>query len=200
MVVMAAAHPLHPFPGLFWSRNLRHRPGWSLSGRCPSWFVHSPFGTFGARNRRLTNVRRGLVGWAMGIHLESPGPEMGDWKSFPKEDGGCVCGSRRPSGDLSRSFLSPPHIRLVALPYQGESQEVIAVIIGWGHWVKRRRTFGDTGSRAKWNQKCYCMKSNVFLYFEKLTFSMENYTLTFRLARLKYLVVHNRSNTKGSSE
>ena len=133
-----------------------------------------PFGSSGTRNGRLEVFSKGRRWLCV-------------WESTP------VWG-------FIPVFLVAPHIRLVALPYQGESQEVIAAIIGWGHWVKRRRTFGDTGSRAKWNQKCYRMKSNVFLYFEKLTFSMENYTLTFRLARLKCLVVDNRSNTKGSSE
>ena len=42
-------------------------------------------------------------------------------------------------------FLVPPHIRLVAPPYQGP-QEVIAAIIGWGHWVKWGQGQGHTGS------------------------------------------------------
>ena len=44
-------------------------------------------------------------------------------------------------------FLVPPHIRLVAPPYQGP-QEVIAAIIGWGHWVKRPGPFRGTRSKG----------------------------------------------------
>ena len=44
----------------------------------------------------------------MGIHLESPGPEMGDWKSFPKEDGGCVGVDAR-LGIYPGLSCRPPH-------------------------------------------------------------------------------------------
>ena len=144
MVVITAAQSVHTFSLLhnLWVQKLEM---WSKFQRMvvewPSWFVHSSFWDI------WESSKGGIC--LCGHPIGSSVYRNGRLTLFQRKT--ALCGSRRPSGDLSRSFLSrlPHQTRGTAL--SGTPQEVIAAIIGWGHWVKRRRTFRDTGSRAKWN-------------------------------------------------